>query len=507
MSVVDYLKKQCSDSQVWIIGLGREGISSYSLIRQYLPDQDITLIDDSPLDSLDPRVEEFLENPHTTFLESKDVPPEETSNTVLAIKTPGIPSSHPLLSRLAAANAKITSNTQLFFELLSELPLKPTTIGVTGTKGKSTTTSMIYHVLEKNGKTAFLGGNIGTAPLDLVEPLLSLEETATPLVVLELSSHQLREMTLSPDIAVIQNITPEHLDYYPNFESYQKAKQPITMHQNKNNAVIFCPKFDAVVDILSDSAQRLTFDVHPSNTESLTAYATETDIFYENEEILSVSEVPLAGSHNLYNILPAVIIGKMQGLNNDEIASAIKSFKALPHRLEFVAEIDGVRYFNDSQATTPEAAIAAVASFPDTTIHLIAGGSDKGVDLSEFADVIVREQVASLTLFPPMGDVIEKLVKEKATAYKHALSSLEGTQSITPPVSVAGHSFAQTIEATPKHLPKISHVKTMKAAVTAARKHAQPGDVVLLSPACASFGIFQNYQDRGNQFKAAVTES
>lgn len=468
--VQEYLKKRFSTSQVWILGVGREGLSTYTLLRKYLPDLPITLIDDLPLESLEYRATQFSSDKYTKFILSTEA--TAPSPEVVVFKTPGIPLTHPLLLRLEKADVQLTSNTQVFFDLLKEMPQPPVTIGVTGTKGKSTTTSIIHHVLKENGKTAFLAGNIGTPALDLVDEIFSLEKPSTAYIVLELSSHQLHGLTSSPTIAVVQNITSEHLDYYPDFETYQNSKQSITEYQNENEYVIFCPKFDAVLSILSGKSQHLMFDVEPTTTEKLTAYATTDAVYYGSERVMAVTEVPLVGKHNLYNVLPSLIIGHLAKLSSEQIAQAIRSFKGLPHRLEFVAEVAGVTYYNDSQATTPEAAIAALTSFSGTPLHVLAGGSDKGVHLGLFIDEVLRNQVKSLVLFPPMGEVMHHLLQQRA----------------------------KPGQATPT----VFHVHSMAEAVKIAKEQATAGEVVLLSPACASFGLFKNYQDRGNRFKTEV---
>ncbi|PIR61527.1 MAG: UDP-N-acetylmuramoyl-L-alanine--D-glutamate ligase [Candidatus Pacebacteria bacterium CG10_big_fil_rev_8_21_14_0_10_44_11] len=473
MTMIEYLQHRFANKTFWIIGAGREGISSYALLRETFPEAEIKLIDDQPLENLSPQVAELAQDPHSQFTLASALRHQDFKPGWIVFKTPGIPSDHPIIKQLTQVSAEITSNTALFLELLKQLAAPPTTIGVTGTKGKSTTASLIYHILKENGKMAFLAGNIGTPPLTLVETIAGLEKPAEAQVVLELSSHQLRELTISPDIAVIQNITPEHLNYYSDFKSYQNAKRAITMYQNVKQSVIYCPRHDAVVTILNDLSQRFTFDVEPANPANLTAYATTEAIYYGTEKIIDRQDIPLVGIHNLYNILPGVIVGKLFGLDANKIAQAIKTFQALPHRLEFVAEQNGVSYYNDSQATTPEAATAALRSFSGTPIHLLAGGSDKGVDLGMFADEIVQQPVKTLILFPPMGASIAQLVR--ASAQKQQ-----------------------------KTEPEIYSANSMPEAVLIAKSKAQTGDIVLLSPACASFGIFKNYQDRGDQFKIQV---
>lgn len=474
--VSEYLRKHFDQKQVWIFGVAREGLSSYLILREALGSVQITLVDDKDLSQLGPKVQEFLEtDTHLRFYSSQAVTPDKFTPDIVMVKSPGIPNTHPIVSQTLQAGGTVTSNTQLFFESLEYLPQAPLTIGITGTKGKSTTSSMIYHVLKEAGKPVILVGNIGVPPLNAINDL-NLEGGEQPLVVLELSSHQLRELTLSPNIAVIQNITPEHLDYYPDFETYRNAKGPITKYQKEKDVVIYCPDFESVnILVAASKAQRLTFAVDPTTPAPLTAYATNQSIFYGSEKVIDVAQVPLLGRHNLYNVLPAVIIGKLIGLEVSQIANAVSSFKGLPHRIEFAGEKNGVRFYNDSQATTPESTIAAMKSFPKGSVHLLAGGSDKGVDLSEFAQEILVQEVKTVLLFPPMGAVIEGLLKEAA-------------------------------DQTSKPLPVLHQVGSMKEAVSLAKTAAQPGEVVLLSPACASFGLFKNYQDRGDQFKAAVQD-
>jgi len=295
-------------------------------------------------------------------------------------------------------------------------------------------------------------------------------------VVLELSSHQLRELGVSPHIAVILDITPEHLDYYSNFEQYLEAKAPITSFQIARDWVVFDPSFAMPSQLAARSlAQKVTFSLDSSLSALPTAYLKDDYLWYREQKVIAVKDVPLLGRHNLLNTLPAIVIGiELFGLAPEAVANSIKSFVGLPHRLEFAGEIKGVRYYNDSQATTPEASIAAISSFPDTAIVLLAGGSDKGVSFEKLATVILQQKIVKIQLFPPMGAAIKEAVQAAAAR-------------------------SQT-----NAVPTFQEVGSMSEAVQAAAAVATPNSVVLLSPACASFGMFENYQDRGNQFKAAV---
>lgn len=557
---------------VIIAGLGREGISSWQYLSSRFPNAKYVLSDAKPLDQLDPfwativgsgpegklSRQDDRSGVSSTTVESKSLPTPppkaitylpldrlsdisgQFTETTLVCKTAGLPTEHQALTPLWEAGAHLTSNTALFFEAISQLPNPPVTIGVTGTKGKSTTAAVIHHVLSQGGIHSVLAGNIGMPPLDVLanlpaittETALDVSEpadsarpavliqphlaTPTPLthhhsgqpkpipdptanknypksvVVVELSSHQLRELTVSPHIAVVLDITPEHLDYYTSWEEYSAAKQPIVAFQTSADLVIGNPTLQKPWELLQSTlASKHYFSLqHFSRAQSgeqvsCECYVEDGKVLYRGQPIIAVAEVPLRGTHNILNILPAVMIAKHFGLGSDTIAQALKTFKSLPHRLEFVATIDGAEYYNDSQATTPEASIAAISSFQQQPIILIAGGSDKGATFKKLAETISQHQVKTIILFPPMGERISQAIQHH---YRETTGSLS---KVTPADSG-------------QNLPTLVHVDSMSLAVATAQRWVQPGDVVLLSPACASFGIFKNYQDRGDQFKTAV---
>ena len=523
--ITQVLTEKLTNRSIYLVGLGKEGLSTYQTIRTFAGDIPLHVVDDKPQTELTSDWQtaltqdknlRYMHAPEQT-LESMTAqiaqsPSANTTQTeaakILVLKTPGIPFTNQffsLLSKLtntpqSGTSLTYSSNIELFLDVVAALPHseRPQTIGITGTKGKSTTTAMIHHVLKNAGKPVFLAGNIGVPALDLLKEILAtLAATDAPslnklFVVLELSSHQLQNLPHSPHIAVVQNITPEHLDYYKDFAEYAAAKAAIVAHQTESDYVIYNPEYEIPSQFAAQSkAQNLPYSLNliPMTKESeefllthpgasqVVAYRKEEQLYYETECICSVSDLPLKGEHNILNTFPAIIVAKLVGIDAMALKQAIHSFTSLPHRLEFVAEKNGVAYYNDSQGTTPEASIAAMRSFPDREIILLAGGSDKGVEFAELAAEILTRKVTQLILFPPTGEKIEAAVST-------ALSTSGQTQS----------------------RPAIQHVSSMQQAVTLAAQAAQPGNIVLLSPACASFGLFKNYQDRGDQFKAAVTE-
>lgn len=459
-----------------LFGLGKEGLSSYRFIRQYLPDASIVLVDDQPLEKLDPAWSTALATDTTARFEQA-ARISSFSNNALIIKTPGVPLAHPLLTVIKNQELPITSNLNLFFSALDELRslgCDITTIGITGTKGKSTTTALIHHVLQQTGHQVWLGGNIGVAPLELLREINAIDQNKPLFVVLELSSHQLDDLAKSPNIAVIQNIVPEHLDHYGSFERYVQAKSHITHFQMQKDMVIVNPAFAIPAEIAALSPGTKVGFITESHSIAnvdipIVAHQQQASIWYEDEIIMNTDELQVLGEHNIENVMPAVIIAKKMGVASGEVAHALASFKPLPHRLQLVAEINGVTYVNDSLSTVPEATIAAVSAFKTSPIILIAGGYDRGQDFDELAAFILKSNVKALILFPPTGE-----------------------------------RLAESIMMLGGATPAIFPITDMTQAVTQAKEIAESGDVVLLSPASASFGTFKDYQDRGNQFTAAI---
>ena len=373
------------------------------------------------------------------------------------VRSPGVRPDLITAANPGLKPSQITTVSNEFFRVVPTSNI----IGVTGTKGKGTTSTLIAHILTAAGHTVHLGGNIGTPALDL---LPAIEEHDW--VVMELSSFQLLDMNHSPHIGVCLRITPDHLDYHASMEEYVTAKGNIFAHQADTDTAVFHRDNDHSRQLAAHSPGR---QLDYSHTQG--AYATVADnaIWVDGSRVCDMAVVGLLGAHNLENVTAAAaatypIVGEVAPL-----AEAIESFHGLEHRLQLVAEMDGVRYIDDSFSTTPETAIAAITSFTEPKT-VIVGGSDKGADFSDLARVIAESDTRAVIV---IGDTAPQIVSDLESA------EFEGEV--------------------------ITDLDAMAAIIHAARQHTPRGGVVLLSPGCASFGLFSDYKDRGRQFQAAVT--
>jgi UDP-N-acetylmuramoylalanine--D-glutamate ligase len=378
----------------------------------------------------------------------------------LVVRSPGVKIS--TLEKYVP-KAKITSQIKIFFDLCpAEI------IGITGTKGKGTTSSLVYEMLKKQGFDAYIGGNIGIPPLEFLDKL-----NAQSKVVLELSSFQLIDLQKSPHIAVMLMITSEHLDYHGSVEEYIDAKRNILRGQTEKDFAILNRDYPATNES----------DVHTSGKIfqiSREREAMDEGCFVRDDkiwlrikdqeiEIIDTNDILLPGKHNFENACAASMAAYLTGVSKENIAWALKTFKGLEHRLELVATVNGVRYYDDSFSTTPETAIAAIQAFKEPEI-LILGGSSKNSGFKELGEVIAK-----------VGNI----------------GTIIG-------IGVEWERIKAQIPASDTPIPVIEGAKDMKTIVAAAHKLAVPGDVVLLTPACASFDMFKNYKERGNQFKEEV---
>lgn len=363
---------------------------------------------------------------------------------------------------------KVTTVTNEFFRVCPA-PI----IAVTGTKGKGTTSSLIAKILESAGHRVHLGGNIGTPPLDL----LKNDIKNTDWVVLELANFQTIDLRFSPHIAVCLMVTAEHLDWHHDMYEYIRAKEQLFAHQTPQNIAIYNSR-NTYSEEIADSSKghKLSYEVPEIDEEPIEtngAYVQGKHVFVEGEKICNVHDVRLLGRHNLQNVCAALIATWTIVGNKPKIyKQAIKSFTGLEHRLEIVAEINGVKYVNDSFGTTPDTAIVAIKAFEQPKI-MIVGGSDKGANFAELAQTIVSGNVKFLIGIGMMGPKILNTVKAYDANKKIGMTLLDDNTA-------------------------------MDQIVDTASKQAVKGDVVLLSTACASFGMFENYKDRGDKFKQVV---
>ncbi|KKU80650.1 MAG: UDP-N-acetylmuramoylalanine-D-glutamate ligase [Candidatus Gottesmanbacteria bacterium GW2011_GWA1_47_8] len=449
------------NKKVAIVGLSVEGLDSVDFFRS----------EDAIVTCCDRRMKEELGDTYTQ-LAKQDVTfhlgDEHLSNLSefdIVVRTPGILLDTQELGRYKGI---LTSQTKLFFDLC-----RPSIIGVTGTKGKGTTSSLIAEMLRKSGKKVFLGGNVGTPLLSKVR-----EMTDKDIVVLELSSFQLEDLTKSPHIAVVLPITQDHLanidplatNYHKSREDYVKAKFSIIAFQTKTDVIIANADNETSVSFAQHSAGRKYF---VSRKQQTNAFVENHEVFVSWQEkierICGLDEVILRGEHNLENIATASLAALVSGASLESVRNAAKQFKGLPHRLQFVDTVNGVAFYDDSFSTVPETTIAAIASFFETII-LIAGGSEKGSDFSDLGKIIVNSSVKTLIV---IGTMTDRIVKAAEDAH-----------------------FSGEI---------VTGLRTMEEVVKIVFARARPGDVVLLSPACASFDMFPNYKERGKQFAYEVS--
>lgn len=334
-------------------------------------------------------------------------------------------------------------------------------IGVTGTKGKGTTSSLIASILEKGGKKVHLVGNIGQPALEVLD-LVRAEDV----VVYELSSFQLWDIEKSPHIAVVLMIEPDHLDVHTTFDEYITAKQKIVRFQTPNDIVIFNVQNNYAVEITSVSAA--TKIPVPTNEY---VHVGEGYFWYGGKKICSVSSLKLPGAHNLDNACAAIAAAWPYVQDSKSIEQSLSDFDGLPHRLKFVREVGGVKYYDDSIATTVGSAIAAMRAFSAPKV-IIMGGASKGiVNFEEVASVAVSTRVKGVVLIGEQADKLQEVFEKQGVNCRNLGSNT-----------------------------------TMKDIVRVASNLTEPGDVVILSPAHASYDMFKNYADRGDQFVGAVNE-
>jgi UDP-N-acetylmuramoylalanine--D-glutamate ligase len=374
----------------------------------------------------------------------------------LIVPSPGVPADAPLLQEAGALGVAIWSEVELAGHFL-----RGKLIGITGSNGKTTTTALVEHILHASEFSTVLAGNIGT-------PLISHvgESTDHTITVAELSSFQLELIkNFEPGIAVFLNLTPDHLDRHKTMAAYGAAKARIFENQTAEDFAVL--NADDIASAAYAPARPQVFWFSRKAEVKQGAFVRNGGIVFrresKDEEILPVSDIPLPGAHNLENVLAAVVATYLAGARPSQIASGIHSFKGVEHRIEFVAEVQGVRYYNDSKATNVDATLKALDSFPGR-ILVILGGKDKDSDYTQLRNTL-REKAILALLIGAAADKIEKQI---------------------------GGSVA------------IQRAGTLESAVDIAFHTAHSGDIVLLAPACASFDQFQNYEHRGGVFKELV---
>ena len=443
---------------ILVAGAGRSGISAARFLLGR--GARVVLTDTKTRKALEPGISSLIDFPSRSgelVLELGENRKESFAQCDLVVVSPGMPLALPVFEISRKAGIPVLAEIELACR-----HLQGKIIGITGSNGKTTTTTLVSELLTGAGLKAHAAGNIGTPLIDFVE-----DSTPEDIHVVELSSFQLEAVhEFRPQIGSILNLTPDHMDRYRSFEDYIAAKRRIFMNQKQTDFAVLNaddPRTAAMKNEMG--GQPVLFS--RKNPVEAGAFVRKGRVIFRNEhgeqDLLPVSAIGLKGSHNLENVLAACTIGILAGAPLESLEENVRKFRAVEHRIEYVAELRGVQYFNDSKATNVDAAIKAIEAFPGN-ILLIAGGRDKESDFTVLKSP-VRERVRHLIV---IGEAAEKL--------KKALSDVTD----------------------------ISEAASMPEAVSLCSRIAKAGDVVLLAPACASFDMFQNYEHRGRAFKEAV---
>jgi UDP-N-acetylmuramoylalanine--D-glutamate ligase len=443
---------ELNGKRVLVVGLGKSGVASALFMKKQ--GARVTVSDTKSGDELRNEIPVLLD--HGITVETGGHGDRTFQGQDLIVVSPGVPVDAPPLVQARSLGESVIGEIELAAQFLPG-PI----VAITGSNGKTTTTTLTGEIMTASGFPALVGGNIGT-------PAISLADRAKPgtVIVLEISSFQLETIqSFRPKVAVVLNVTPDHLDRHRTFEIYAAAKTRIFENQQSEDCAVLNADDPTCVAMSKKTRAQVYWFSRQKEVER-GAWVRDGNIVLRDgsgqREIMQVSEIPLKGAHNLENVLAAVCASVLMGCAAEKIRQAVHDFKAVEHRLEFVASIAGVDYYNDSKATNVDATIKALESFP-ANIHLILGGKDKGSDYTVLNDLL-RQRVKRVYTIGAAAGKIESQIKG----------------------------------------PEVVHAETLENAIRKAHASAQPGDVVLLAPACASFDQFKSYEHRGRVFKEAV---
>ncbi|HEY1679840.1 MAG TPA: UDP-N-acetylmuramoyl-L-alanine--D-glutamate ligase [Candidatus Sulfotelmatobacter sp.] len=450
---------ELNGKRVLVVGLGKSGVASALFLKKH--GAKVAVSDTKSGDDLRNEIPVLLD--HGIDVETGGHGERTFRGQDLIVVSPGVPVDAPPLMQARSLGENVIGEIELAAQFLPG-PI----VAITGSNGKTTTTTLTGEILTAAEFPTLVGGNIGT-------PAISLAERAgkDTLIVLEVSSFQLETIqTFRPKVSVILNVTPDHLDRHRTFEAYVDAKARIFENQHAGDFTVLNADDSTSVSMATRTKAQVFWFSRQKEVQQ-GAWVHEGKILFRDKsgqrEILQASEIPLKGAHNLENVLAAVCASALMGAAPEKIRQAVHDFKAVEHRLEFVAKINGVDYYNDSKATNVDATIKALESFP-ANIHLILGGKDKGSD------------------YTVLNDLLRQRVKRVYT------------------IGAAAAKIESQIVSSKNGGPEVVHAETLDNAIRKANAVAQPGDVVLLAPACASFDQFKNYEQRGKVFKGVVDE-
>jgi len=446
------------DRKVLVFGAGKSGISATRLLQKQ--GAKVVLYDSNSKVTID-SIKEKIAIDQKFELLIGELPDKLIDTIDLLVLSPGIPTDIIEVKKIIARKIPVWGEVELAYHFS-----QGKIIGITGTNGKTTTTSLVGDIMKAHFAEVFVVGNIGNPYTDY-----ALETTEDSVIVAELSSFQLETIVdFKPDISVILNITQDHLNRHHTMENYIQAKLNITKKQTQDELCILNYDDKILQDVAKDlSTKVMFFSISTALRDGI--YLDGEDIIYSSQgetyEICNINELRILGKHNYENVMAAVGIAIAMGVPLDCISKAVKEFRAVEHRIEYVETINGVTYYNDSKGTNPDASIKAVEAMKSPTI-LIGGGYDKQIEFDEWIESF-QNKIKCLIL---LGDTREKIAQ---TAKRHGFTN-------------------------------IIMVDSLKEAVRVSALKAEAGDAVLLSPACASFDMFESYEERGRLFKEYVRE-
>ena len=450
--MIDKLLEYLENKKILILGFGKEGISTYKFIRKHFPNKKIYIADKTNAN------EEMILKDKNVDINFGDNYLDNLKDFDIIMKSPGISFVN---IEIKDFKDKIKSELELFLEFIDV-----TTIGVTGSKGKSTTSSLIYQILKDQNKDTVLMGNIGVPVFDCIEDIRE-----STIVVLEMSSHQLEYMDVSPNIAILLNIYEEHLDHYKSIKEYAEAKINIGRFQKENDYFIYNVDNKIIkecideIETLNDIKYEVSYNGNLSNDNSNKVYIKDDYIYINENKVYNINDKRnLLGNHNLNNIMFVLAVCNILKLNLKKAKETISNFKGLEHRMEYVGKYNNIIYYNDSIATIPEATINSIRALKNVDT-LILGGMDRGISYNEFIKFLNSGVVRNLICMPDTGYKIADSLNCSSNIYK---------------------------------------VETLEEAVELSKKITRKDKICLLSPAAASYGFFKNFVEKGNKYKELV---
>lgn len=438
------------NNKIFILGMARSGYEAAKLLAKRGNE---IVLNDMKVDQDKEKLEELKDLGVNVVLgEHPDDLLDETFDYL--IKNPGVPIDHKYVLKARELGIEVINEVEMAYRLM---PKDVKLVGITGTNGKTTTTTLIYEMLKKDGRRAHLTGNIGYPLCSFLEKL-----EKDDVIVMETSCQQLENLyEFNPDIAIMTNLSEAHIDFLKTYDNYKRVKAKIFQNHTKDNIAILNIENDDVLDVTKNI--KSTVKYFSSNKEINGAYIKDDAIYYYEEKIIDLSEIRLIGVHNYENIMAAIMVVKELGVSNESIVSLLKEFGGVEHRIEFVKELEGRKFYNDSKATNIKATQIALSSFK-TPVILLLGGMERGQDFNELKDFM-----SSVRLIVTYGEC-KKRIEE----------------------------FANNM------MIDVKVVDFLENAVNVAYELSNEGDTILLSPAAASWDQYKCFEDRGNEFKKVV---